>query len=391
MKEKIKKLAPVSIYDMKGMENWLQEYAAKGYRIEKIANLFVHFIYIEPTSAPIQYRLMPNTTSYWRPRKPDFIIPDSWQEIPNSRAMGAQIYVCYDENGEDLYTTQSIKSDLLLKICKALSRSACWTFIGFIAISLFFAYIDDFTKSPIMALIDSNIVMVILFLLIFLRLFIQMMSAKKTIKQQNAGLQNSKIINHPKIWIAINIIAFFCLPMIPIAGMVSNDLINWYVWLETMQPSVPTIDLKTIESNYDPNKYSIFVRYTYSPFAPVRYEIDQGGYMYSPISPYNEPYFGTVYYRLINPYLAEKLMDDLSKDLISTAENYTELSNTGFDRAVLINKFDDTQYLIALQNNEVISLSYNGNSDLSLVTDELKEKMEIAYSYKPKDIKNTYK
>lgn len=385
MEESIKIISPVNVLEIQDMENWLQEMAAKGYHIESIGLLYVHFTYKRPTFTPVRYRIMPAPRLFLRNTDPN--INDAWHEVP-SQSSFIKIYVCYNENAEDLYPDDATKSDIFNKICKKARLVALFVFLFPIFILLLLRlFVNNMTQQPILSLIETDYFSFLIFLFPMIYLSLQQLHEIRTIYRQDNYWGYISKPYHPGLSFMIKAITSGLILVIGLFTIFNDDLFQ-----KEISASIPAIALESFEENkdylYQKDSSTVFIDQAFTPLAPVQYKVQQQITMENKQNPdqseFYEPTIETEYYELFILYLAKPLMQELIETATAKVLEYpklygtlemTELKNTGFDRAVLL-KYGYNQQLIAVTNNQVISVTYDGFSDLASVVDEIQTKVK---------------
>ena len=119
----VRKFLPVQIYDVHGIELWLEELSAKGLILDSFGLRYSAYFRVGEPETGVRYRLEPMT--YWDRsldyEKNDAYAQEGWEYV-DFISRYYYIYRCRDRSAEELHTDPATLGYLFEKVCRRWTR-----------------------------------------------------------------------------------------------------------------------------------------------------------------------------------------------------------------------------------------------------------------------------
>lgn len=388
----VKRLMPVSIYDITQVEAYLTHMASKGYFIKKIKILTS---FEKGTPEKTKYRLEPVRKQREEPAQEMLLFYEEqgWEYICTTGLF--HVFKSTREDATEIHTdsvTQGETFDFLNKQLKFLFWliTALYLFSG--GMILYSSFINDrpLYFSTEYGGLTSKVTIIILFVFTIIHSHRDYRKMKRLKEQLESGVRMNH--NHrykPRYQHCFE----FVLPLLILIPMfsINSYAINasWEKSLLEYDGNLPTISITELEKNpdfsfeYDDESegpYENYISYHWSELAPQVYNVEERGLiegqMWEDNSGTYSPSMETEFYRMRFQFLAKPLFEEIID--YHTERNhyekieYHELLDTKFDQATLVST-DNTQMFFGRIGRKVIFIKYYGHEDLKAVINKMFE------------------
>lgn len=380
----VRKWIPVDLYDIQGMEGWLEKLAAEqGLFLQKFGPFKAHFSPGAPR--PVRYRMEPSDPKSLE--KTDYYRECGWALIaPLNRHF--DIYRSDDPQSEDLHTDPVAQSYTLDRLTTTLKRSALMLLLclgAMVAIVWVFFFGG---QGPVLKLVSNNNIIFPLLLAMeclsigeFLASMRNVLRVRKQLREGIALAPNPRYHRTGQVqWVVMPLIT---IPFLFIAW--SPLFLHWESELLAEDRPYPILSLAELEEapdyqltpfyypGYEGLDRDNYVQYRWGPMASY-YEVSQEGTIPSRTDPEGDEYNPSLdidWYDLTIPALASPLLDDLVD--YHTVRNYfpdeyttQEYTLPGFDRFVIArdDRYGGHARVFAAAGDRVVYLNYFGEADL---------------------------
>ncbi|MFR8644100.1 MAG: DUF2812 domain-containing protein [Monoglobus pectinilyticus] len=391
----MKRIFPIDLSDIGGVESYLSDMAAEGFFIKKLG-LIAEYEKLSPKKAT--YRLEPLMKDEMKPN--DSIIDGYnefvWKYVCTDENRLFHVFVSFDERPDEIHTdieTQKYSFDYL---AKRIEKNKKVSIIG-IALYLLILLMCSLTSVFDMRYYIESGSAVWLQTFIFFSILILILNIINSfrLKRIYTNLKSGVPIKHRKkykkrytAFILTTTITILSVTRIGITIYGMNS--NWTKDLDTFNSDLPAITLYDIEPERFEIKDDIYngvnmnnsIEYTWSEFAPTIYEVRQRGEVadrrWKDNSGIYSPSIKTKYYDLRFKHMRKILLNsimDYELELYKYEEIVSEeLYDTSFDYARIV-KVNESQMLFAYYENKVIYVDYYGYGDLKSCIDKIYNKI----------------
>ncbi len=144
----IKKPTPCSIYDMEGLQNWLDEMALQGLFLERISFHNDRFIFRTGKPRTVRYRLDPIVPGYNYDERRELYAQVGWEFADTVTSLYC-VYFCADPTVPELYTDPQSLSCAVKQLFRRLLRKDGLFFLvlAFLTVCLLFVERKEFVRN----------------------------------------------------------------------------------------------------------------------------------------------------------------------------------------------------------------------------------------------------
>ncbi len=371
-------------YDAVAMECWLSDLAKQGLIFVGTNLAYFRFEKSEPTNT--KYRVEPMTNENTTPSEEMLVAYNEagWEFVGVHSGLFF-IWKATSEDATELHSDPIVQSESYRRLCKKLKGQAiCAAIAGVIIFALF---LGGFLASdrPVSLFLASPLYLILFVVEIFAvaQAVQQARRAGKIKKMLADGFSLEHKKDYRKQYVAYSIISAvtLLLPVMILVISIVTFTTDWRKNTVDIEEDLPYIPLDLIEQsedfvwaepfyfNHDGINYRNYVDFSWSPFVPEYYRIEQDGgdqnHKWPDGSGYYSPSASTEYYRLSIPFLAPLLFDELMDiHLWEDYEQYVITEHDSFERTVIAQD-GYMKHLFVLEDNQVFYLRYHGYADLS--------------------------
>lgn len=370
----IRRLRPREYWRIGEHENWFRGLAAEGFHLTKMGLTFVTFTEGEPKKT--RYRIEVTKDKEISSEQKEVYAERGWDYV--TRSKNFNVFSSPEElKAPEIYPDPTEQAPSLKILEDKFKFDAISSIIASIVIFALI-FIGWFLRAtPVLDLIEGNMIIQIAILLSLLRMIYQSVKALRYTTALRKDLLEGKSINHQAGWkkqgriinIIINVIIFgiLFLPLIQLATYKNHNL-------PEENANVPFIRLAEIEQN--PNlikdtdlqrnniNWASSYRSQWSLFAPIKYETNEEGLvpgkMWSDKSGQYSPSIYSEIYQLRHEFLAGSLTSELSKRYSWKGEKqFRKVENLNLD-TLLVYEGEDEIKILAAKGKAVMYVSYYG-------------------------------
>ena len=411
--KKVRKILPLSLYDVPGLEKWLEEQANAGLFPVRVDS----WVTFTRTGVPgTRFRLEPcGKRAEPDAERLEHYRSAGWEYAFNINSLYFLFYTT-DPAAVELYTdlqSRGLSLELLVARIRKLRRRAWWVLAITLAIcvaliamvlsssSRFDVQPDSFSRTPLVLVELSGPYMVLYFLLVVLlcrRNHRDIRALRATVRALRDGVE--PISRRPRRGTAAGYVFTAVLALFIVAAAAMRiDALNPFKGIPLEHFRSPYVDLQELESapvrpwdeffeddsyssheSYADREFSLLAPVWYSvtqeAFSPVSgtpehgdfYSIHNGGYLYSPD-------LDMTYFRLLIPSMARGVAEAQldAYRLVNLEWSYEGVSYPGLDFVILA-KTDSVWQMAALgSGGRVAVFRYLGAEDLADHLEELAE------------------
>ncbi len=399
MKQTIRKIVPVHMFDLPEMETWLSYLAAKGLWLKKIDSVFAVFEKKEPAS--VSYRMEPMTERIGPPDASQIALYEDFGWHYVCSASYFHFFCTTEEHPTELHSDpymQSCAFSYLRKKMKMLRFAAVFIFLC-LAMMLYSVLGHP---APMYYLVThGQPSLILLSALLSVSALFQSYSCRKKLEKLAHSLSEGNPMRHHKSYranyffpISYSVILVCSLLLCThsfwslLSKKESYPLAEYTAALPTIRleeieqarSDVPLPDNMETEGMYESHRTDLASSIV--SIDETLYLGHETGELWKDQSGFYRPSLTSTFYTLRFGFLANALVDSLiQKDTelsVYEAVTYQELFDTDFDRAVLVTEAEK-QCFYAVKDNRVLALRYYGYGNLSAFTEELYQAV-TAYS-----------
>lgn len=398
MSNTVKKLVLEDMYRIGRNESWFSDMARQGLHLKKFGRVFAKFEKGEPRN--MKYRI--DILKRFPDQEQLFVYQDSGWDFVASTGNFYIFSSPESRNAKEIHTDPIEQSYTLEYLQQKMKKSviavaACMLlFFGM----MYFVIFHDAT--PVLSLVKGHriqqIILVILESYVFY-IILRNYFAIRTLKQ---SLSQGVPLNHREDWkqprryhIIVTIVIYVIALLTIIQPIMLIATQKAYTLPEDSVPAIPAIRLAEIERNpalirengrmRDGVDFLNSVEYSWSPMAPLQYEINEHGIVPDELwddgSGEYSPSVRTYYYQLTSDWFADGLIKDLIRrynyrfyEDTSSTEYTEQVQDSYFDRLYV---FEDdgeiNKQIYASVGNIVIFVNYYGNADSDHIIDKTRE------------------
>ena len=391
MKEQniVRRLVPVDLLDLDGIELWLEEMAAKGLHFQKSGAIFAQFRPGEPTR--VRYHAEPAEKGpHASPVQAADYAELGWTYVGKIGYLA--LFQTDDPEAPEFHTDPVAQSYTLDRLTKRLTRFL-WPLLAMMAtLTAFLVWARlDSSFGLVLDLVRYSSLYTSVVYLVDLALIIHFSWTVWGLCRLRRRLRTGIPHQRPRRWRHTGLVRqgyTFLLSIAALVQIVSTAVFfagvtRWDAELSAPDRPVPVLSLAELEGGgYTPEPFGYpgyegpdrdnFISYDRRPLASI-YEVTQAGTVGG-----MRRHLKMEWYDLTLPFLAGLLLEDLMDyhlyDLIYIPERYVvkELSAPDFDRLVLVEDVDyGGQQLFARLGSRVVYLDYTGSRDLAQLLDQV--------------------
>lgn len=385
---------PVSIYDIQGLEHWLEEQAGAGLFPHWITGDFTVFHRSEATPGTRFQLEAANGREAPEPERLELYRQAGWEYIST---VGKIYFLFYtsDSNTPELHTdpvTRGLSLEWLARHVKSVRRNMrIWRalILGILTVGAILVWRMDARRLPLM-LLDMCGLFAVFLLLFFCAWWDEERQYRLLLNlQASLELGVTPRLSRPKWWgraaapLGVLLLLLLAGDRLYQKPIPLNDFSHSYVNLQQLEsePVFSYEELLDTSSAQDWNRSTVTRHFSF--LAPSYYEVKQNLFSPGSFSPSSDPErryspsLDAVYFRLTIPALARTIaMSELAKlELVNLPWTYEELEYPGLDLAVLArNKRDNIWQMAAVaKGGRVAVFRYGGQENLANHLDVLAE------------------
>lgn len=382
----VKKLIPVDLYNIPGMESWLAELAGRGLFLEQFGTVRARFTNGAPSPAT-RYRLEPmggavdgEYTAY--------AATQGWHWVC---ALGRTFHVYRTDRPDapELHTDPVAQSYTLDALNKRLRRYSVFLAVSFLLIAGLLGSIYLFSPWPWLSAIQGGFVNQLILVVVELISVLCFLTQTGGIRRLRRQLREGVPLRHEADYrkdsrriLLLNTLSTLLVLSSLVVIIPTFAGGHWSKPLDEVTGEIPFLSLAELEgdpgyqplpSAYQPNGQDLYhwARYEWSPLA-THYEVEQNGQIPGRTTADGDTYTCSLdldYYDLAFAFLANPVLDDLVyryTEYNYFPEEYTvaEMAHPGLNRAVVAQDNDwPGCRIFAAAGDRVVYVRYYGALD----------------------------
>ena len=376
----VRKFIPDDMWNIGKNESWFMDMSASGLHLKNIGRVFVSFEKGEPSKTKYRIDVINENPSQEQ--------LDTYKECGWNFVTKAGMFYIFsaseDSDSPELHSDPIVQGFTLEELNRINRKNLIVISIAVLFIIVTIASIYLLEDEPYIYIAKGYIVQQILLVIVEIYALYTVFRSYKTLRNLKSLLLNGTPINHKEKWkkgrllnafvnTAILAVSIFTI-IIPIMNIANRDEYT----LEVEKNILPIIRLSDIEENPNMQRDENYndegidrnnsVIYEWSPLAPNQFSVYErgivNGEMWNDKSGEYSPSIHTEFYQLTFKNMADGLINDLMhRNLYDPRIEAEKVENAIFDQLYYAVD-NESKYLFAGWDNNVIYINYHGNKDM---------------------------
>lgn len=378
----VKKPMPCSLYDIEGIQNWLDELARQGLFLDRVAFHNDRFIFRVGEPGPVRYRLDPIAPGYNYGERKELYAQAGWEFVDTITSLYC-VYSCADPSVPELYTDPQSLSCAVRGLFRRLLRKNGLFFLvlAFFTACILFVEREEFIRNlllgerPLQPLIDVLMVAALVLAAISEGLYLKRQWTVYRTLEQGLPLKAGRRWNRPSYLVWFIPVYFLVSISSKLALNYSTETLYTYDAALLSHPWPTAVQLEQVPEDRElfPDGYLVKNSSYFAPvqeYVSVEYRLPALGDCWTGVRcvQTRSPEIAAMIYRLerdkeVRYY--EKALSYPNNNRITELQPFQPWNWPGLDRAELARyhrRGQDVWTVLLLRGNDVLMVEYDGRA-----------------------------